>query len=171
MFYQCMKDKTDSLDYEGELAVVIGKFGKDIPEKLAYDYIFGYTIANDITARDIQQRHQQYFLGKSLDATCPMGPYIVTKDEIPDPQNLTIVTKVNGEVRQNGNTEDMMFPVDRLVSIISQHVPLEPGDVILTGTPAGVGKGMNPPQFIKAGDEVKISIEGIGTLTNRFESI
>ncbi|MEJ9280897.1 MULTISPECIES: fumarylacetoacetate hydrolase family protein [Ureibacillus] len=162
--------KTDSLDYEGELAVVIGKFGKDIPEKLAYDYIFGYTIANDITARDIQQRHQQYFLGKSLDATCPMGPYIVTKDEIPNPQNLTIVTKVNGEVRQNGNTGDMMFPVDRLVSIISHHVPLEPGDVILTGTPAGVGKGMNPPQFIKAGDEVKISIEGIGTLTNRFES-
>ncbi|WP_342463114.1 fumarylacetoacetate hydrolase family protein [Ureibacillus sp. FSL K6-8385] len=162
-------DKTDSLDYEGELAVVIGKEGKNIPEKLAYDYIFGYTIANDLTARDVQERHQQYFLGKSLDATCPMGPYIVTKDEIPNPQNLAIVTKVNGEVRQNGNTGDMMFPIDRLISIISQYATLEPGDVILTGTPKGVGKGMNPPQFLKSGDEVKISIEGIGTLTNRFE--
>lgn len=162
-------DKTNSLDYEGELAVVIGKTGKNIPVNLAYDYIFGYTIANDITARDVQARHQQYFLGKSLDATCPMGPYIVTKDEIPNPQNLTIVTKVNGEVRQNGNTEDMMFPIDRLISIISHHVTLEPGDVILTGTPKGVGKGMNPPQFLKSGDEVRISIEDIGTLTNRFE--
>lgn len=163
------EDKTNSLDYEGELAIVIGKHGKNIPETLAYDYIFGYTIANDITARDVQTRHQQYFLGKSLDATCPMGPYIVTKDEIPNPQALTIVTKVNGEVRQNGTTEDMVFPVDALVSIISRHVTLEPGDVILTGTPAGVGMGMNPPKFLKAGDEVKISIEGIGTLTNRFE--
>lgn len=162
-------DKTDFLDYEGELAVVIGKQGKNIPEKLAFDYIFGYTIANDITARDIQTRHLQFFLGKSLDATCPMGPYLVTKDEIPDPQNLTVVTKVNGEVRQNGNTDEMMFPVDRLVSILSHHVTLEPGDIILTGTPAGVGKGMNPPQNLKAGDEVKISIEGIGTLTNRFK--
>jgi 2-keto-4-pentenoate hydratase/2-oxohepta-3-ene-1,7-dioic acid hydratase in catechol pathway len=161
--------KTDSLDYEGELAIVIGKQGKDIPEKLAYDYIFGYTIANDITARDIQERHQQYFLGKSLESTCPMGPYIVTKDEIPNPQALAIVTKVNGEVRQNGTTEDMIYPVDELVSILSRHVTLEPGDVILTGTPAGVGKGMNPPQYLKSGDEVKVSIEGIGTLTNRFE--
>lgn len=161
--------KTDSLDYEGELAIVIGKQGKDIPEKLAYDYIFGYTIANDITARDIQERHQQYFLGKSLESTCPMGPYIVTKDEIPNPQALAIVTKVNGEVRQNGTTEDMIYPVDELVSILSRHVTLEPGDVILTGTPVGVGKGMNPPQYLKSGDEVKVSIEGIGTLTNRFE--
>lgn len=133
-------DKTDSLDYEGELAVIIGKVGRNIPVNLAYDYIFGYTIANDLTARDVQERHQQYFLGKSLDATCPMGPYIVTKDEIPNPQNLTIVTKVNGEVRQNGNTADMMFPIDRLISIISHHVTLEPGDVILTGTPKGSGK-------------------------------
>lgn len=163
------EDKTDFLDYEGELAVVIGKEGKNIPERLAYDYIFGYTIANDLTARDIQERHQQYFLGKSLERTCPMGPYLVTKDEIPNPQNLTVVTKVNGEVRQNGNTDEMMFPVDRLISILSHHVTLEPGDVILTGTPAGVGKGMNPPRRLKSGDEVKISIEGIGTLTNRFE--
>lgn len=162
-------DKTNALDYEGELAVVIGKVGKDIPKNQAIDYIFGYTIANDITARDLQERHIQFFLGKSLEGTCPMGPYLVTKDEIPNPQNLTVVTKVNSEVRQNGTTRDMMFQVENLISILSQYVTLEPGDVILTGTPAGVGKGMNPPTFLKAGDEVKISIEGIGTLVNRFE--
>ncbi len=162
-------DKTDSLDYEGELAVIIGKKGKAIPKNQAIDYIFGYTIANDVTARDVQQRHQQFFLGKSLDGTCPMGPYLVTKDEIPNPQNLTVVTKVNSEVRQNGSTKDMMFTIEELISILSQYVTLEPGDVILTGTPAGVGKGMKPPTFLKSGDEVKISIEGIGTLVNRFE--
>ena len=162
-------NKTSELDYEGELAVVIGKAGKDIPKNQAIDYIFGYTIANDVTARDLQQRHVQFFLGKTMDGTCPMGPYLVTKDEIPNPQNLTVVTKVNGGIRQNGTTKDMMFPVEELISILSQYVTLEPGDVILTGTPAGVGKGMNPPIFLKAGDEVKISIEGIGTLVNRFE--
>ncbi|MEG0383519.1 MAG: fumarylacetoacetate hydrolase family protein [Solibacillus sp.] len=162
-------DKTDSLDYEGELAIVIGKRGKDIPKGMAFDYIFGYTIANDLTARDLQQKHKQFFLGKSLDGSCPMGPYLVTKDEIPDPHALSIVTKVNGEVRQNGSTKDMMFTVADIIAILSKYVTLEPGDVILTGTPAGVGKGMNPPTFLKAGDEVKISIEGIGTLANRFQ--
>ncbi len=160
---------SSKLDYEGELAVVIGKRGKNIPKNLAYDYVFGYTIANDITARDLQEKHKQFFLGKSLDGTCPLGPYLVTKDEIPNPQDLTIVTKVNDEVRQNGSTKDMMFTVESLVSILSQHVTLEPGDVILTGTPAGVGKGMNPPQFLQAGDTVKVSIQGIGTLVNHFE--
>ena len=159
---------TDSLDYEGELAIVIGKQGKNIPKAMAYDYVFGYTIANDITARDLQEKHKQYFLGKSLEGSCPMGPYLVTKDEIPDPHTLTIVTKVNGEVRQNGSTKDMMFTVSDIIEIISKYVTLEPGDVILTGTPAGVGKAMNPPKFLKAGDEVKVSIEGIGTLANRF---
>ncbi|MFY3791512.1 fumarylacetoacetate hydrolase family protein [Ureibacillus sp. MALMAid1270] len=162
-------DKTEALDYEGELAVVIGKTGKNIPKNQVFDYVFGYTIANDITARDLQERHIQFFLGKTLDGSCPMGPYLVSKDEIPNPQNLTVVTKVNGEIRQNGSTKDMMFQVEDLVSILSQYVTLEPGDVILTGTPAGVGKGMKPPTFLKAGDEVKISIEGIGTLVNRFE--
>ncbi|KGR76424.1 fumarylacetoacetate hydrolase family protein [Ureibacillus sinduriensis] len=161
--------KTDALDYEGELAIVIGKKGSDIPKNLAFDYIFGYTIANDLTARDLQERHKQFFLGKSLDGSCPLGPYIVSKDEITDPQNLTVVTKVNGEVRQNGSTNDMVFSIEDLVSILSKYVTLEPGDVILTGTPAGVGKGMNPPTFLKAGDEVKVSIQGIGTLSNRFE--
>ena len=159
---------TDSLDYEGELAIVIGKRGQNIPKALAFDYIFGYTIGNDISARDVQYRHGQYFLGKSLDGTCPLGPYLVSKDEIPDPQNLSIVTKVNGEIRQNSSTKHMMFPVADIISIVSQYVTLEPGDVILTGTPEGVGQGMNPPKYLKAGDEVKVSIEGIGTLANRF---
>ena len=161
-------NKTEKLDYEGELAIVIGKRGQNIPKALAFDYIFGYTIGNDISARDVQYRHGQYFLGKSLDGTCPLGPYLVSKDEIPDPQNLSIVTKVNGEIRQNSSTQHMMFPVADIISIVSQYVTLEPGDVILTGTPEGVGQGMNPPQYLKAGDEVKISIEGIGTLANRF---
>lgn len=161
-------DVTDSLDYEGELAIVIGKRGKNIPKAMAFDYVFGYTIANDLTARDAQEKHKQFFLGKSLEGSCPMGPYLVTKDEIPDPHALSIVTKVNGEVRQNGSTKDMLFSVADIIETVSKYVTLEPGDVILTGTPAGVGKGMNPPQFLKAGDEVKISIEGIGTLANQF---
>lgn len=159
---------TDSLDYEGELAVVISKTGRNIPKPLAYDYVFGYTIANDITARDLQEAHGQFFLGKSLDGSCPMGPYIVTKDEIPDAHNLSVVTKVNDEVRQNGHTSSMIFKIDELISEISRYVTLEAGDVILTGTPAGVGKGMNPPAYLKKNDTVKISIEGIGTLVNRF---
>lgn len=159
---------TENLDYEGELAVVISKEGRNIPKQLAFDHIFGYTIANDVTARDIQTAHGQFFLGKSLDGTCPMGPYIVTKNEIPSPNNLSIVTKVNDEVRQNGNTDAMIYKVDELIAEISRFVTLEPGDVILTGTPAGVGKGMTPPSYLRAGDSVKISIEGIGTLANRF---
>lgn len=162
-------DKTGELDYEGELAIVIGKRGQNVPKAMAYDYVFGYTIANDISARDIQYGHGQFFLGKSLDGTCPMGPYLVSKDEIPDPQKLSIVTKVNGQVRQNGTTADMIFSVEDIIAEVSKYVTLEPGDIILTGTPSGVGKGMNPPQYLKAGDEVKVSIEGIGTLANRFE--
>lgn len=162
-------DVTDNLDYEGELAIVISKKGSKIPKQLAYDHVFGYTIANDVTARDVQSAHKQFFLGKSLDGSCPMGPYIVTKDEMPNPHNLSIVTKVNDEVRQNGNTANMISKVDELIAEISKFVTLEAGDVILTGTPAGVGKGMNPPTFLKSGDTVKISVEGIGTLVNRFK--
>lgn len=162
-------DTTSSYDYEGELAVVISKKGENIPKKLAYDHVFGYTIANDLTARDLQKKHQQFFLGKSLKGSCPMGPYLVTKDELPNPQNLSIVTKVNDEVRQNGHTDDMIFSVEELIAQISALVTLEPGDVILTGTPSGVGKGFNPPKFLVAGDTVKVSVEGIGTLVNQFE--
>lgn len=135
---------------------------------MAYDYVFGYTIANDLTARDLQSKHQQYFLGKSLEGSCPMGPYLVTKDEIPQAQNLSIVTKVNDELRQNGNTENMIRRVDDLISEVSKYVALEPGDVLLTGTPAGVGKGFNPPKFLKEGDTVKVSIESIGTLVTHL---
>ncbi|WP_142826099.1 fumarylacetoacetate hydrolase family protein [Planococcus soli] len=161
-------DLTDSYDYEGELAVIIGKAGHKIPKQMAYDYVFGYTIANDLTARDLQEKHQQYFLGKSLPGSCPIGPYIVTKDEIPQAQNLSIVTKVNDEVRQNGNTENMIRRVDDLVAEVSKYIALEPGDVLLTGTPAGVGKGFNPPKFLKAGDTIKVSIESIGTLVTHL---
>lgn len=159
---------TDSYDYEGELAVIIGKAGHKIPKQMAYDYVFGYTIANDLTARDLQEKHQQYFLGKSLPGSCPIGPYIVTKDEIPQAQNLSIVTKVNDEVRQNGNTENMIRRVDDLVAEVSKYVALEPGDILLTGTPAGVGKGFNPPKFLKPGDTIKVSIESIGTLVTHL---
>ncbi|SER63831.1 fumarylacetoacetate hydrolase family protein [Psychrobacillus sp. OK032] len=162
-------DKTDAYDYEGEIAIVISKRGKDIPSKLAFDYVFGYTIANDLTARDLQTKHQQYFLGKSLEGSCPMGPYVVTKDELPNPQELSVVTKVNDEIRQDGQTSDMVYSVEQIIAEISKSVTLEPGDVILTGTPAGVGKGFNPPKFLKSGDIVKVSIEGIGTLVNKFE--
>lgn len=161
-------DVTESYDYEGELAVVISKAGHKIPKQMAYDYVFGYTIAIDLTARDLQDKHQQYFLGKSLPGSCPMGPYIVTKDEIPQAQNLSIVTKVNDEVRQNGNTERMIRRVDELIAEISKTVALEPGDVILTGTPAGVGKGFNPPKFLKAGDTIKVSVQSIGTLVTHL---
>lgn len=160
---------TNELDYEGELAIVIGKGGKNIPKNMAYDFIFGYTIANDVSARDLQEKHDQFFIGKSLEGSCPLGPYLVTKDEIPNPHALTIVTKVNGEIRQNSVTKEMMYPVDELISTLSKFVTLEPGDVILTGSPAGSARGMEQPVYLKSGDVVKVSIEGIGTLVNTFK--
>ncbi|KEZ47434.1 fumarylacetoacetate hydrolase family protein [Metabacillus indicus] len=157
---------TSELDYEGELAVIIGKKGKRIPEAEAMDYVYGYTVLNDITARDLQSRHKQFLLGKSLDTSCPMGPYIVHKSAVPDPYALSLVTKVNGEVRQEGHTKDMIFSIENVISTISQGTTLEPGDIIATGTPAGVGKGFKPPKYLSPGDTVEISIEGIGTLSN-----
>src|SRR5699024_9099346 len=159
---------TSQLDYEGELAIVISKTGKNIPTQLAYDHIFGYTIANDVTARDIQYERGRYYLGKTLDESCPMGLYVVTKDDIPNPNALSLVTKVNDEVRQSSQTDKMIFNVEEIIAEVSRFITLEPGDVILTGTPAGVGKGMTPPGFIQEGDIVKVSVEGIGTLVNRF---
>ncbi|WP_445509421.1 fumarylacetoacetate hydrolase family protein [Rossellomorea marisflavi] len=161
---------TEQLDYEGELAVVIGQGGRGIPVENAMDHVFGYTILNDITARDLQKKHGQFFLGKSLDATCPMGPYLVTKNEIDDPHDLSITTKVNGEVRQSSNTKNMMFKISDIISILSKGMTLEPGDVIATGTPAGVGKGFNPPKFLQGGDLVEIEVESVGKLTNRLQS-
>ncbi|WP_342526023.1 fumarylacetoacetate hydrolase family protein [Chryseomicrobium sp. FSL W7-1435] len=160
---------TQQLDYEGELAIVIGKGGKNIPERMALDAVFGYTIGNDITARDMQKNHQQFFLGKSLAGSSPLGPYVVTKDELANPHELTIVTKVNDEIRQNGKTSDMVYSIEQIIAKVSAVVELEPGDIILTGTPAGVGKGFEPPKFLTSGDTVKVSIEGIGTLVTHIE--
>jgi len=161
------KEVTEQLDYEGELAVVIGKRGKGIEKEKALDYIFGYTILNDITARDLQKKHKQFFIGKSLDTSAPMGPWIVTSDSITDPNSLNITTTVNGEVRQQSNTTHFIFPIEEVISVLSKGMTLEPGDIIATGTPAGVGKGFNPPRFLKAGDTIEISVEGIGTLINK----
>lgn len=164
------KQVTEQLDYEGELAVIIGKKGKGIEKEKALDYIFGYTILNDITARDLQKKHKQFFIGKSLDTTAPIGPWIVTRDSIANPNELNITTKVNGEIRQQSNTEHFIFPIEEVISVLSKGMTLEPGDIIATGTPAGVGKGFNPPRFLKAGDTIEISVEGIGTLINQVAS-
>jgi 2-keto-4-pentenoate hydratase/2-oxohepta-3-ene-1,7-dioic acid hydratase in catechol pathway len=158
---------TSAVDYEAELAVVIGKAGRDIARKDAYDHIWGYTIINDVTARDRQRNHKQWFMGKALDTFCPMGPWITTADEV-DPENLDVKCWVNGELRQDANTRDLIFDIPTLLATISAGLTLRPGDVIATGTPAGVGLGFKPPRFLKAGDEVSMSISGIGTLTNRF---
>jgi 2-keto-4-pentenoate hydratase/2-oxohepta-3-ene-1,7-dioic acid hydratase in catechol pathway len=160
---------TNQLDYEGELAVVIGKQGKRIEKKDALDYVFGYTIINDVTARDLQAKHKQFLLGKSLDSSCPMGPYIVHKTLVENANQLKIETKVNGEIRQKSNTCKFIFDIETIISVISQGTTLEPGDIIATGTPSGVGKGFNPPKFLQPGDIIEISIEGLGTLRNIVE--
>lgn len=160
---------TDSVDYEAELAVVIGKRGINISKDDALDYVYGYTILNDVTARDLQRDHQQWLRGKSLDTHCPIGPWIVTADELGDPQHLAIRSIVSGELRQNSNTEHMIHDVKTLIAVLSKGMTLEPGDVIATGTPRGVGMGFDPPKFLQHGDEVEIIIEKIGTLTNRAE--
>ncbi len=157
---------TQQLDYEAELAVVIGKGGRGIRKADALDHVFGYTIVNDVTARDLQQKHRQWFLGKSMDTFCPIGPWVVTADML-DGANLGVQCRVNGELRQDANTRDLIFDIPTLIETISAGMALEPGDVIATGTPAGVGIGFKPPRFLKAGDEVDVHIEGIGTLTNR----
>jgi 2-keto-4-pentenoate hydratase/2-oxohepta-3-ene-1,7-dioic acid hydratase in catechol pathway len=157
---------TSEVDYEGELAVVIGKKGKNISESEALQYVFGYTIINDVTARDLQQRHQQYFIGKSLDTFGPIGPWIVHSSEIENPNALHIETRVNGEIRQSASTEQCLFTIQQIISILSKGMTLEPGDIIATGTPSGVGKGFQPPKFLVSGDRIDISIEKIGTLSN-----
>lgn len=158
---------TSEVDYEAELAVVIGRGGRDIAPEAARDHIFGYTIVNDVTARDRQKNHKQWFLGKALDTFCPMGPWVTTADEVDD-RNIDILTTVNGETRQNANTRDLIFDVPTLISTISAGLTLEPGDVIATGTPAGVGIGFDPPKFLASGDVVTISMSGLGVLSNPF---
>ncbi len=159
---------TQALDYEVELAVVIGRRGRDIPVDRALDYVFGYTIMNDVTARDLQRRHEQWFKGKSLDTFAPMGPAVVHRSLIPDPQNLRLRMRVNGEVRQDASTSNMVFTVAQLISALSAGMTIEPGDLLATGTPEGVGMGRTPPLWLKPGDVVEAEIDGIGTLRNRI---
>jgi 2-keto-4-pentenoate hydratase/2-oxohepta-3-ene-1,7-dioic acid hydratase in catechol pathway len=156
---------SNALDYEAELAVVIGRSGRGISRDKAMDHVFGYTIINDVTARDWQQRHQQWFLGKSFDTFCPMGPVLVTADEL-DPAALDIRCWVNDELRQDANTADLIFDIPTLIETLSAGMTLQPGDIIATGTPEGVGAGFSPPRFLQRGDEVAIEIQGIGRLVN-----
>src|SRR4029079_7150652 len=153
-----------AIDYEGELAVVIGRTCRNVSAGEALDSVFGYSILNDLTARDRQRMHGQWFLGKSHDGFAPMGPFIVTADEIPDPQGLRVQTRVNGELRQDASAGDMIFPVATIIETLSQVMTLEPGDIIATGTPSGVGQGFDPPRFLNDGDQVSISIDPVGRL-------
>jgi 2-keto-4-pentenoate hydratase/2-oxohepta-3-ene-1,7-dioic acid hydratase in catechol pathway len=155
------------IDYESELAVVIGRGGRDIAAVRAMDHVFGYTIVNDVTARDVQMRHQQWDLGKSFDTFCPMGPWIVTADEL-DGRATRVRGWVNGALRQDGQTAEMIFDIPSLIETCSRGITLHPGDVIATGTPAGVGMGQKPPQWLAQGDVVRIEIDGIGAIENRF---
>jgi len=155
-----------AIDWEAELAVIIGREGRDIDEADALDYVFGYTCANDVTARDLQPRHQQWYKGKGLDGFCPLGPAIITRDEIDDPQQLEIALRVNGVEKQRSNTRHMIFPVANLIAAWSAGMTLLPGDILLTGTPSGVGIGRTPPEFLRPGDTVEVEIERIGLLRN-----
>lgn len=157
---------TNSLDYEVELAIVIGKGGTNISRENALDHVFGYTIVNDITARDLQKRHGQWLKGKSLDTTCPMGPVIAHHSAIKDPNKIEVGLSVNGEERQKENTSSMIFSIEAIIEQLSAGMTLEPGDVIATGTPKGVGFAMSPPKCLEVGDKVSAWVEGIGTLTN-----
>lgn len=162
------QDITERLDYEAELAVIIGRRVRSVPEAEALGCVFGYTLANDVSARDLQRRHGgQWLKGKSLDGTCPMGPWIVTADEIPDPQALRVQCLVNGEVRQDASTGQMIFSVARLIAELSRGTTLLPGDILLTGTPDGVGFARTPPVYLAPGDEVVVRIAAIGDLRNR----
>lgn len=159
-------DPSDSTDYEGELGVVIGRSGRNIAKAEAFNYIFGYTIINDVTARNLQQRHKQWFLGKSLDGFCPMGPLLVTADEIDDVTSLNVRTRVNGELRQDACVKDLIFDIPTIIETLSSLFTLVPGDIIATGTPAGVGIGFKPPKFLQPGDLVTIEIDQLGILEN-----
>lgn len=163
------KHMTSQIDYEVELAVVIGKTASQVSKEEAYDYVFGYTIMNDVSARDLQKAHSQWLMGKGPDTFAPLGPCIVHKSEIPNPHDLHIRSVINGELRQNANTKDMVFDIPTLIATLSAVVTLEPGDIIATGTPAGVGGGFHPPKFLQPGDEMRLEIEKIGVLMNTIE--
>lgn len=156
---------SDAIDYEAELAVVIGKEGRGISASRAMEHVWGYTILNDVTARDLQRQHRQWLIGKSLDSFGPMGPWLVDTEEV-DGSNTRVRCWVNGELRQDAHTSDLIFGVPKLIEAISAGVTLYPGDIIATGTPSGVGIGFNPPKYLKRGDWVRIEIDGIGVLEN-----
>ena len=158
---------SDQIDYESELAVIIGQGGKNIAAADAMKHIYGYTIVNDVTARDVQMRHQQWDMGKSFDTFCPMGPWLVTADEL-DGTKTRVRGIINGEQRQDGPTENMIFDIPTLIETISRGITLYPGDIIATGTPAGVGMGLKPPRYLKTGDVVRVEIDGIGHIENKF---
>ena len=157
---------SDKIDYEAELAVVIGKEAKSVAAGDAYDYIAGYTIMNDVTARDLQRRERQWARAKGLDTFAPCGPWLITKSEIDDPHTLDVELRVNGELRQKSNTDDLIFKIPRLIEFISQDLTLKPGDIISTGTPSGVGVFSNPPVFLQSGDLIEINVSRIGKLVN-----
>jgi len=159
-------DPTDSVDYECELCFIINKRAHKVSKADSFNYIFGYTILNDVTARYLQQRHNQWFLGKSLDSFAPLGPSIVSIDELPDITTASISTVVNGEVRQKAQIADLIFDIPTLMETLTTTMTLLPGDIIATGTPVGVGLGFKPPKFLKTGDSVSVAVDGIGTLTN-----
>jgi 2-keto-4-pentenoate hydratase/2-oxohepta-3-ene-1,7-dioic acid hydratase in catechol pathway len=158
---------SEQIDYEAELAVIIGRGGKNISGADALDHVFGYTCLNDVSARDLQSSHSQFFKGKSLDGACPIGPWIITADEIPDPQQLNITCRVNGVTKQDSNTRNMIFNIPAIIEILSRGMTLDAGDIIATGTPSGVGFARKPPEFLKPGDVVEVEIEQIGVLRNR----
>ena len=158
---------TKELDYEVELAVVIGKRGKDVPKEDVSNYVAGYMIMNDVSARDLQRTHKQWFRSKSLDTFAPMGPCLTTRDELDDPHNLDMELRVNDEIRQKSNTQNLIFKIPDILATLSQDMTLEPGDIVATGTPAGVGLGMSPPQYLEVGDVIEAQIKGLGSIRNR----
>lgn len=159
-------DPTGSVDYEGELGVVIGKRASQITKQNAFDVVFGYVALNDVTSRDLQQRHNQWVIGKGIDTFCPMGPWIATADEVKDVTTLKLETHINGELRQQATLADLVFDIPTLIETLSSYITLLPGDVIATGTPVGVGIGFTPPKYLVAGDRMDVSITGLGVLTN-----
>lgn len=161
-------DVTSELDYEAELGVIIGVGGRGISREDAFDHVWGYTIIDDVTARDLQRKHKQWLLGKSLDTYCPMGPYAVSADEIVDVTALQVESHVNGEARQSAPVKDLIFDIPELIATLSAGITLQPGDVIATGTPAGVGIGFDPPKFMVSGDIIEVSITGLGAQKNRI---
>jgi 2-keto-4-pentenoate hydratase/2-oxohepta-3-ene-1,7-dioic acid hydratase in catechol pathway len=159
---------TSELDYEAELGVIIGTGGRDISRERAFDHVWGYTIIDDFTARDLQRTHKQWLIGKGLDTHCPMGPYAVSADEIDDVTALQVESRVNGEPRQSAPVKDLIFDIPELIAVLSAGITLLPGDIIATGTPAGVGIGFDPPKFMVSGDVIEVSITGLGAQKNRI---